>query len=100
MKLITKEIAKQIEANPLYAHEAKDAKDVKVIAKFFNSWVGGTWYVTEGTKQEDGNIVFFGLCVMQDAELGYVTLSDLESINVERDLYWEGTLADAQKEHK
>ena len=49
---------------------------------------------------EDGNIVFFGLCVMQDAELGYVTLSDLESINVERDLYWEGTLADAQKEHK
>jgi len=42
--------------------------------------------------------LFFGLCSISNAELGYVALSDLQSIEtIERDLYWSGTLADAKK---
>ena len=98
MKLITTEIARQLEASPLYSHDGDDASEVKVIAKFFNAFGAGTWYVTEGDKQEDGDRIFFGLAMIQEAELGYFLLSDLQSLRgIERDLHWTGTLADAKK---
>ena len=99
MKLITKAIENQLAAAPLYSQDEKNASDVKVIAKFFNAYGTGTWYITEGDKHSKSeDYLFFGLCSIHEAELGYVRLSDLKRIKgIERDLHWSGTLADAQR---
>ena len=104
MKLITKEIEKKIEKYPLYSQDGK-GDDAVVICKFFGGscW---SWYATEGNKLENSDIEFFGLVVGDyGAELGYFTLSELESIHfppfglpIERDMYFKGTIADAKKD--
>jgi hypothetical protein len=102
MKLITKEIEKALLSHPLYSQEGNP--NPKVVAKFFNPCGAGSWYITEGEKQADGDWLLFGLCHIYDAELGYVTLSELESLQlpfgltIERDMYWSGTLNDAYKD--
>ena len=96
MKLITKEIEKEIEKKPLYFYEENDidTKDAKIIVKFFG---GGqwTWWAIEGEKLEDGDIRFFGLVQGFEKEFGYFTLKELEGIKfppfglgVERDRYF------------
>lgn len=104
MMLITKEIEKKMEKYPLYSQDGK-GDDAEVIVKFFGGscW---SWYATEASKTSDGDIEFFGLVVSDyGAELGYFTLSELESIHfppfglgVERDRYFKGTIKDAKKE--
>lgn len=102
MKLITKEIEKALLSHPLYSQEGND--NPQVVVKFFNPCGAGSWYITEGEKQDNGDWLLFGLCYIQEAELGYVMLSDLESIRlpfgltIERDMYWSGTLNDAYKD--
>ena len=60
-------------------------------AKFFLPGTGWTWYVTEGSPQED-DFLFFGFVVGLESEFGYFVLSELESVrtplglSVERDL--------------
>lgn len=45
----------------------------------------------------------FWFCCIHEPELGYVSLSELKSLrlpyglSIERDLYWQGTLADAMR---
>ena len=96
MKLITKEIEKEIEKKPLYFYEENDidTKDAKIIVKFFG---GGqwTWWAIEGEKLEDGDIRFFGLVQGFEKEFGYFTLRELEGVKfppfglgVERDRYF------------
>lgn len=104
MKLITKEIEKKIEKYPLYSQDGKGDEAV-VIAKFFPPWGGMSFYATEGSKTEDGDIEFFGMVTnCGEYELGYFTLSQLENLRgpwglkVERDLYFKGTIADAKKD--
>lgn len=104
MKLLTKEIMKKLPA--LYSNEDKDAKDVNIICKFFSPYTNWTWFVTEGesVKLENGNsdYMFFGFVKGIESELGYFTLSELESAKkgklslVERDCYFTEnmTLAD------
>lgn len=83
MKLITK----AVEKDPLYSQDGK-VKDAVVVCKFFLQ--GYTWYVLEAEKA-DNDYEFFGITVGQFAELGYFTLSQLESVTgqlglrVERD---------------
>lgn len=102
MKLITKEIEKALESQPLYSQEGNP--NPQVVVKFFNPCGAGSWYITEGEKKADGDWLLFGLCHIQEAELGYVMLSDLESIRlpfgltIECDMYWSGTLNDAYKD--
>lgn len=95
MKLITKEIERKLEKSPLYSHEGEE--NPQIIVKFFNPYGRGTWYVTEGEKQEDGDWLFFGIAEIFEREWGYFTLSDLESIRpvrqlpslgIERDMYF------------
>lgn len=93
MKLMTKEIEKKLEKYPLYSQDGK-GDDATVICKFFFPWGGWTWYVTEGSKTEDGDWEFYGLVVGNFTEYGYFTLSELESVSrgylkVERDLYFK-----------
>ncbi len=97
MKLLTKEIRRKLP--PLYAQESKGGKAI-VHLKLFTPDSGWTWYITEGSpiKDESGQEVdfhFFGLVDGHEKELGYVALSELESVRgpmglpIERDLHWQ-----------
>lgn len=118
MKLITKETAAALAA--AYAHSAETGESGKdVIVKFFTPWAGATWYITEGGPvDDDGEICavedavdwhLYGLCDLgsrQDAELGYVMLSDLlglkgpAGLTVERDLhYGDHTIAEVLEQY-
>ena len=93
MKLLTKAIIKKLPK--LYANDEKSPKDTPVIVKFFNPTGGATWWATEF----DGEDMFFGFVTLGDptcAELGYFSLSELESVvcppfglHIERDMHWD-----------
>jgi len=90
MKLINEEIR-----NILPKLYEQDSKGLNAIAyvKFFTPDSNWTWYATEF----DGKDIFFGLVDGLCKELGYFSLSELESIRgplglkIERDLYFEQT---------
>ena len=97
MKLLTQEIRKKLP--PLYAQEDKGGKAI-VHLKLFTPDGSFTWYITEGSPITDDSgkevdFHFFGLVDGLEKELGYVALSELESVRgplglpVERDLWWE-----------
>jgi len=87
MRLLTQDIIKKFPK--LYANEGKNLADVPVILKIFNPRGAGTWFLTEF----DGDDIFFGLCCIQEAELGYVSLTELKSIGyLERDRHYKGSL--------
>ena len=98
MKLITKEIEAKLIKSPLYSHEGNPRPDV--IVKFFTPWTNWTWYVIEGEKQEEGDWLFFGLVEGHETELGYFTLSELQSVKgpggltIERDMYFTNMVLD------
>lgn len=87
MKLITKEIIKLFEKYPIGSQDGKGG-DATVIVKFFYPAGAATWLITEGNliKDENGNvsdIEMFGFCCpmgVEYGELGYVMLSNLESV--------------------
>jgi hypothetical protein len=85
MKLLTKEIREQLPF--LYTNE--DVEDPIAIVKFFTPFSNWTWYATEF----DGKDTFFGLVDGFDRELGYFSLSELESLGgkVERDSWFDPT---------
>lgn len=98
MKLLTKELRKQLPA--LGATETQ--ADPQVICKFFTPDSSWSWYMTE-FDQDD---TFFGLVVGFEIELGYISLSELETttgplgLHVERDLYFKPTpLSEIRKQH-
>lgn len=88
MKLLTKEIRAKL---PKLYSQDKLGMDAIAYVKFFTPDSSWTWYATEF----DGNDTFFGLVDGLERELGYFSLSELESIRgkwglpVERDKYWE-----------
>lgn len=96
MKLMTKEIEKKFERFPLRSQDGKGL-EAEVVVKYFYPYGAGTWIITEGEKQEDGDWLFFGYCHIWEWEWGYVTLSELQEIRfgnsplgIERDLHCEG----------
>ena len=90
MKLITKEIKNTLPK--LYAQDSKGLNAI-VYVKFFTPDSNWTWYATEF----DGKDTFFGLVDGFVKELGYFSLSELESVKgpyglkIERDLYFKQT---------
>lgn len=97
MQLLTKSIEKSLEKHPFYSTESQGTK-ARVIVKFFNPTGAGTWLVTEGEKQEDGDWLFFGYAHINEWEIGYFSLSELSNIKlpfgmkIERDKYSKGTV--------
>jgi len=96
--LLTQALRKKLP--PLYSQE--NNPDPKAIVKFFDPTSQWTWYATEF----DGKDTFFGLVVGHGAELGYFSLSKLEStrgrfgLPIERDKYFDPTpLSKIRKEH-
>jgi len=95
MRLLTKGIRNKLPG--LYSQEKKEAKDVKIIVKFFNPAGSWSWYATEF----DGVDTFFGLVDGFEKELGYFSLKELEGfrgsfgLGIERDLHFKNkTLAE------
>jgi len=97
MKLLTAEVRKKLPA--LYSQDGKGGKAVAQV-KFFMPDGSWTWWAVEGSaiKDDEGeekDFHFFGLVQGIVKELGYFSLSELESVRgalglpVERDLYWQ-----------
>lgn len=99
MKLLTKKLKDTFKKYPLYSQDGK-GYDATVICKFFLPCSGATWIITEGepVDEKGEDYEFFGWCCLGDedmAELGYVRLSELQSLKdpyfhslgVERDIY-------------
>jgi len=88
MKLLTQEIREKLP--PLYSQEKLGGKAVAYV-KFFTPDSNWTWWAIEF----DGEDLFFGLVEGHCRELGYFSLSELQSLcgplglPVERDLYWQ-----------
>ena len=93
--LMTRELENTFINYPLGSQDGK-GMDAEVIVKYFNPCGAGTWLITEGEKQEDGDWLLFGYCHLFEWEWGYVLLSELESVrlpfglSIERELYVTG----------
>lgn len=85
MKLVTEELEKTFSEYPLYSQDGKGGEAV-VIAKYFNPYGSGTWYVLEAEKQDDGDYLFFGYVespiTPEFNEYGYFTLKQLEDLKI------------------
>jgi len=79
MHLITENIRKKLIAN--WQNEDKN-KDPYPVVKLFNPVGAATWLITEMVADQPD--ILFGLCDLgfQCPELGYVSLSELESIRL------------------
>jgi len=90
MKLITKAIAKK--APKLYSTSELSAKDVKVVAKFFNPCGSASWFMTE--YDPETKTAFGYVTGMAEDELGYFSIAEFEQIrlpfglSIERDRYF------------
>ena len=88
MKLLPKNIKNKL---PKLGEQDNKGSHTIIYTKFFTPWSNWTWYVAEF----DGVDIFFGLVDGLFKELGYFTLSELESIEgpfglkIERDLYFK-----------
>ena len=86
----------------LYSGEALGLLAVALV-KFFTPDSSWSWYASEF----DGEDIFFGLVDGLDMELGYFSLSELQSVRgplglpIERDLYFEPkTLKELMEKHQ
>ena len=100
MKLLTKDIFERLLANGRANRDAdglplEETIDHKPVVKLFTPDAGCTWLISEIDPDDHDRL--FGLCDlgMGCPELGYVSLSELESVRgrlglpVERDLWFE-----------
>ena len=91
MKILTKQIKEKLIKNH---QEQNGEKEFKAVLKLFNPTGLGTWYLSELNPE---NNTAFGLCCLQEKELGYVSLDELLSfkgqfgLKIERDLSFEPT---------
>lgn len=93
--LMTKELRGKLP--PLYSSEHLKPEQITVHAHYFTPFSSFDWYITEF----DGEDRMFGLVKGHEVELGYVSLSELQSqgMNVERDLHWRPVkLSEVMKE--
>jgi hypothetical protein len=68
---------------PLYSTENVHPDEKEIIVRFFNPLGNQSWEICEG-EEEDGDWRLFGNCDLGFGmpELGYVMLSELESVSV------------------
>jgi hypothetical protein len=91
MKLITQEFEELMKDYPLYSQEHES--DPLVVAKFFDPCGSATWYILEYDPEQA--LAFSYVTGLQVDELGYTSLTELESIErpwgltIERDSYFQ-----------
>lgn len=95
MLLMTKGLEAELSKYPLGSQDGL-MEDAEVVVKYFNPCGAGTWLITEGEKQEDGDWLLYGYCHLFEWEWGYVMLSELENVqlpfglSIEREIYGTG----------
>ena len=78
---------------PLYSQKSSSAPIVH--GKLFTPDAGWTWFITEGSEEEDGDWLLFGYVIGLEEEWGYFLLSEIASVQgplglpVERDLWFQ-----------
>jgi hypothetical protein len=98
MELLPKSIREEMP--PLYANE-EIGLAAQALVKFFTPDSSWTWY---GSEFDDKDI-FFGLVIGHEAEFGYFSLSELESVcgplnlPIERDLHFEPKSLEELRDH-
>ena len=105
MMILTKPIKEELISN--HKHHKKywytnhpQYKEFKAVVKLFNPTGIGTWYLSE-LDPETNNA--FGLCCLQEKELGYVNLDELLGfkghlgLGVERDRWFKPKTLDECK---
>jgi hypothetical protein len=99
MELMTGEIRATLP--PLYSGEKKGTEAIAPV-KYFTPDANWTWYASEF----DGNDIFFVLVLGFEAELGYFSVTELESVRgafrlpIERDKFYEPKLLrELQQQH-
>jgi hypothetical protein len=88
-KMFTKEQYEKLVAN----YKVQDgSKTFKAVVKLFNPSGLGTWYLSELNPETNEA---FGLCCLQEKELGYVSIDELKEIKcppfglpIERDKFF------------
>ena len=82
MQLLTDKIKAALPS--LYSTEDIPCEDKKVVVKFFNPMGPQTWEIVEGSYQEAMDTwLLFGKCDLgYGPEWGYVTLAELQSLDV------------------
>jgi len=95
-------VKKELKKSRLYSKDGQ-GETAEVVVKYFNPCGAGTWLITEGKEQKNGDWLLFGMCHLYVWEWGYILLSELESIElplglrIERDLYSIGTVAELKE---
>jgi hypothetical protein len=95
---MTHSLSRPTEAPALYTQEGKAASETTVYAHYFVA--GCDWWITEYDPAEDVAFGFACLNDPQNAELGYVSIAELESVKldvghlgaaqcVEKDRHWD-----------
>ena len=90
MKLFTKEIEKKLQAQ--YA-KGSDLESQDVIAKIFNPFGKGTWYLINQDPEDPDYL--WAIVDLMEVEIGSVSKKELEqtrarfNLGLERDLYFE-----------
>jgi len=100
VELLTPEIR---EALPLLYANEEEGLAAQALVKFFTPDSNWTWYASEF----DGEDIFFGLVIGFEAELGYFSLQELQSVRgplglpIERDLHYKPrSLAELQSHYQ
>ena len=89
MKLLTQDVKTKLP--PLGSTDRLPHDQVTVQAKFFTPDSSWSWYATEF----DGDDTLFGLVIGFEIEMGYFSLSEMESVRgpwglpIERDLWFK-----------
>ncbi len=106
MKLLTKEIEQKLQQASRLPDKAPE--DTPIVVRYFTPDAQATWWITEG-EPVGGDWRLFGFADLfgdtSCAELGYTMLSDIQKVRgglglpVERDLHYEGTLADVLRQY-
>ena len=92
MKLLTKEIEKRLIRNYKINKGKEKTVEHKAVVKLFNPTGLGTWYLTEYNPETK---IAFGLSCLQEKELGYVSLDEIQDfkgrfgLGIERDRWFE-----------
>lgn len=102
MELLPEVIKRKLSENPYGSHDG-EGLDAPVLVKYFNPCGAGTWLITEGEEQNDGDWMLFGYCHIFEWEWGSIMLSELQDyrspfgLGIERDLYASGTVRENVK---
>ena len=101
--LMPESIRKKLLKSPIYSKDGQ-GKKAEVVVKYFDPTGSGTWLITEGEAQDDGDWLMFGMCHIFEWEWGYVLLSELQNVKlplglrIERDLHSHGTVGELMGE--